>query len=123
MFSLHVMCQRINNNKEAFVTEVGSLVTRRSYGQAIEKKNKWCFHNSVKMRRKPSNGCKRSAVLKLTVSKVTKIQKQLTRELLALNLYTIVFSYFDPNMDLKNIFFLIFSLLTCVSVLKGHPSI
>lgn len=32
------MCQRIINNKEAFISEMCSLVTRRLYGQAIEKK-------------------------------------------------------------------------------------
>lgn len=37
VFSLHVMCQRIINNKEAFITEMRSLVTRRLYGQAVEK--------------------------------------------------------------------------------------
>lgn len=74
-----------------------SRVTQRLYAQVTQK---WCIHmeNYMKRRQKQSNDCKRSEVLKWTVSKVTKIQKQLTSELLTVNVYTTLFSYFDPNV-------------------------
>lgn len=37
MYSLRVMCQRIIKNKEAFITEMCSLVTQRLNGQVTQK--------------------------------------------------------------------------------------